>query len=70
MCAPSVPTDVDGQSIRYALDPGNTRYRLWSIGEDGVDDGGMVKSVSPRKPKYPRPWSEPVGDWVWEYPPK
>ena len=66
---PAVPTDVDGHPLRYALDPGNARYRLWSLGEDGVDDGGVIK-YAPPKPKNPGPWGGPIGDRVWQYPPK
>lgn len=64
---PAVPVDFDGQPIRYALNPANGRYKLWSIGEDGVDDGGMEKMEHPQPNKSPRPWVEPIGDWVWEY---
>ncbi|MFN0129989.1 MAG: hypothetical protein ACKV19_25270 [Verrucomicrobiales bacterium] len=65
---PAVPIDLDGLWIRYDLDPANGRYKLWSIGEDGVDDGGVEKTDFPRPDKSPRPWMEPVGDWVWHYP--
>jgi hypothetical protein len=30
------------QALRYALD--GTSYRLWSVGIDGVDDGGAAKN--------------------------
>lgn len=64
---PAVPLDFDGRPIRYARDPANGRYKLWSIGEDGVDDGGVEKMENPRPNKSPRRWSEPIGDWVWDY---
>lgn len=53
----AVPLDLDGLWIRYDLDPANGRYTLWSIAEDGVDDGGKEK----------KGYSQP-GDWVWHYP--
>lgn len=42
---PRLPLDWDAQPVRYAPDPINQRYRLWSIGLDGVDDGGAEKST-------------------------
>jgi len=60
-----VPVDLDGQPVRYAPDPANGRYRLWSIGADGTDDGGVELDEAGGTPK---PWIEPVGDWVWQYP--
>jgi hypothetical protein len=66
---PSVPADLDGQPVRYAVDPANGRYLLWSIGADDVDDGGVEKPHPAGRPgRRPRPWSEPAGDWVWQYP--
>jgi hypothetical protein len=62
--------DVNGEPMRYAPIPGG-RYRLWSPGPDGKDDGGkfgseMVtrgfKSSTPYNPNY-------LGDWVWRYDP-
>ncbi|MFN0129926.1 MAG: hypothetical protein ACKV19_24945 [Verrucomicrobiales bacterium] len=64
---PAAPVDFDARPIRYAQDPANGRYKIWSIGEDGVDDGGVEKMENPRPKKSPRRWSEPVGDWVWHY---
>lgn len=61
----AVPLDLDGQSIRYAPDAANGRYTLWSIGSDGIDDGGVEMATGSAPP---RPWMEPVGDWVWQYP--
>jgi len=67
---PSVPGDIDGEPIRYALDPGNGRYRLWSVGEDGIDNGG-VEEVKPRHQRSkPRYWFGRTDDWVWQYPPR
>ncbi len=37
---PSVPPDwMDGKPLRYQLEPYG-RYKLWSVGLDGMDDGG------------------------------
>ncbi len=64
----AVPLDViDAQPMRYARTE-QGRYKLWSIGFDGEDDGGKViagPGNSPTKPElkqrnYP-------GDWVWSY---
>lgn len=63
---PDIPLDLDGKPVRFAPDPSNQRYRLWSIGADGQDDGGVEKSQDATAPK---PWIEPVGDWLWKYPP-
>jgi len=43
----STPMDgMDGQPLRYRLDPDGT-WRLWSVGEDFKDDGG---DATPRNP--------------------
>lgn len=60
--------DVNGEPMRYSPIPGG-RYRLWSPGPDGKDDGGKFsseiatrgfKSSTPYNPRY-------LGDWVWRY---
>lgn len=57
-----VPRDpVDGQPLRYRLNPDGT-FLLYSIGSDGKDDGGDPKGTS-----------NPLGffegrDWVWPRP--
>jgi hypothetical protein len=62
-----VPTDViDGLPLRYALDPANSRYRLFSIGWNETDDGGLVVMDKDNKTKI----DEKQGDWVWAYPAK
>lgn len=33
-----IPADLDGQPLRYAPDPANGRYRLWSVGRNLRDD--------------------------------
>lgn len=61
---PSVRRDpVDGQPLRYHLNSDGT-FLLYSIGEDGVDDGGDARSV-----KDPASHSWQRGrDWVWPQP--
>lgn len=50
-----VPRDiVDGAPLRYHRD-GPEAYRLWSVGKDGLDQGGL----------FPRD-GQPSQDWVWE----
>ncbi|MFN0125536.1 MAG: hypothetical protein ACKV19_02490 [Verrucomicrobiales bacterium] len=62
---PAIPIDFDGRPIRYAAAPATGRYRLWSVGSDGQDDGGVEKAAEAGAPK---PWNEPIGDWLWQYP--
>lgn len=61
---PAVPLDpVDGQSLRYRLNPDGT-FLLYSIGEDGEDNGGDASS-----PKESRSFSWQGGrDLVWPQP--
>ncbi|MEO7677454.1 MAG: hypothetical protein ABIV39_11895 [Verrucomicrobiota bacterium] len=66
----SIPSDpIDGQPLRYQLNSDGT-FLLYSVGENGVDDGGDVKRaksssdgkwIRPRHPIYGR-------DWVWPLP--
>jgi hypothetical protein len=62
---PSVPTDLyDGNPMRYA--PSKTgRYRVWSIGPDGIDNGGTETDPDPR----PLTTSKDLGDLIWSYEP-
>ncbi len=60
--------DVNGESMHYALVPGG-RFRLWSPGQDGADDGGkfgcelgIPGNRGTTHPGY-------RGDWVWRYDP-
>ncbi|MFN0128373.1 MAG: hypothetical protein ACKV19_17000 [Verrucomicrobiales bacterium] len=57
----TVPLDLDGRPIRYSPVSATGRYKLWSIGSDGVDNGGAAKGGS-------QAWINTTGDWVWEYP--
>lgn len=58
--------DVNGVPMHFALVP-RGRFRLWSPGPDGVDDGGKFGSElgisGHREPTHPGY----RGDWVWRY---
>ncbi len=57
---PAVPVDcMDGQDLRYRLKPDGA-YLLYSVGRDGVDDGG---DPTPEKDKVMSFLSG--RDWVW-----
>lgn len=58
------PTDlIDGAPLRYAR-TADGRYRLYSVGWDGHDDGGQIAlDKSGTKP------DDAKGDWVWQYEP-
>jgi hypothetical protein len=59
----AVPLDLmDGQPLRYCLNPDNT-YTLYSVGLDGHDDGGNPLSVDPSKSTQYN--SLDGQDWVW-----
>ena len=64
---PSVPVDpVDGKPLRYRLNADGT-YTLYSVGEDGVDDGGDPTSLASGSPGLY--WQgNKVRDWVWPQP--
>lgn len=64
---PAPPDDLDRQPIRYAPSAATGRYRLWSVGNNGVDEGGT--ETVPLPPAKPIPWQLVDGDLVWEYPP-
>ena len=59
----TVPLDpVDGQPLRYRLNPDGT-FLLYSIGDDGVDDGGNpVPSGFVANPNW---YWQRGRDWVW-----
>jgi hypothetical protein len=65
---PAVPLDpVDGKPLRYRRNDDGT-YLLYSIGENGVDDGG---DVTPLKTTYStvQGWYwQRACDWVWPQP--
>ncbi|MGH7968237.1 MAG: hypothetical protein ACREIC_05855, partial [Limisphaerales bacterium] len=58
-----LPTDIiTGQSLKFRPD-GKGSYKLYSVGWNEVDDGGLVASTRPGESSVP-----PEGDWVWRLP--
>jgi hypothetical protein len=54
-----MPTDpFTGDAYRYGREP-NGRYKIWSVGWNEKDDGGVAGSKS---------FEDYTGDWVWQYP--
>jgi hypothetical protein len=71
---PGVPLDpVDGRPLRYRPNPDGT-FLLYSIGADGVDDGGDPTHVAPGSSRTSMQsssffWLHPnARDWVWPQP--
>lgn len=63
----AVPQDpADEKPLRYAT-PAPDRFSLWSIGVDGVDDGGKVTTEAGDKTKLGK--RDYKGDWTWQYEP-
>jgi hypothetical protein len=61
---PALPRDfMDGEPLRYHLNPDGT-FVLYSVGEDGIDDGG---DPTPAKPANTVRWFNGL-DWVWPQP--
>jgi hypothetical protein len=61
---PAMPRDpVDGQPLRYRVQPDGT-FLLYSIGEDGEDNGGDPSSATGSKTF----WWLRGRDWVWPQP--
>lgn len=59
---------MDGKSMRYAKTE-QGRYKLWSLGFDGHDDGGDLRP-HPSGNDEPLMWDKNYpGDWVWSYEP-
>lgn len=57
----------DDKPMRYARTPAG-RYKLWSLGFDGEDDGGKVIASPMDDPSKPRlDLRDYPGDWVWSY---
>ena len=53
------PIDImDRKPLRYRKNTDNT-FILWSVGENGTDDGGVFKN--------PKSKSDEILDWVWPY---
>lgn len=62
--ATEVPRDpIDGKPLRYRLNSDGT-YVLYSVGDDGKDDGGDVSAATPSKTTS---WLQ-GRDWVWPLP--
>jgi len=54
---------MDGQTLRYRVN-GEGSFILYSVGDDGRDDGGdSLQEVSGKNPQKASPWSG--RDWVW-----
>lgn len=65
MLLPAVPLDpMDGQSLRYRLSDTNS-FLLYSVGLDGVDDGGDVNPKEPNSRSFF--WTQ-CKDFVWPQP--
>ncbi len=60
---PEVPLDFDGKPLRYSLDPATGRYKLWSVGVNGTDEGGTAKPSMRGRVRWN---TDREGDWVWE----
>jgi hypothetical protein len=59
---PALPLDpITGTPLNYRTEAGD-RFRVWSVGEDGVDDAGEWP-----KGEYNEARSQ-TGDWVWGWP--
>ncbi len=64
---PAVPLDpCDGKPLRYA-NPAPDRFSLWSVGVDGVDNGGKVTVEGNGNAKLNK--REYQGDWTWQHEP-
>jgi hypothetical protein len=64
-----LPRDImDGQPLRYRrTDDG--QFVLYSVGSDGVDNGGqLVGRRRDRLGGLEPMWQPGAGDWVWRYP--
>ncbi len=55
--------DLDGRPLRYRRESHNGRYTLWSVGLDGIDDGGLASD-----PVWPSHWRPTDKDLIWGYP--
>lgn len=57
----ALPSDpMSGKSLCYRVDS-DSGFVLYSVGEDGVDDGGQARSVTPASGSEIWYWK----DWVW-----
>ena len=61
---PRLPVDfMDGQALRYQNESSGG-YKLYSVGVDGIDGGGVAPNSPPAKT---RGWTV-EHDWVWPQP--
>lgn len=60
--------DVNGDPMLYALSS-DSRFRLWSPGPDGRDDGGKFDQELPARGRRSPGDPDFIGDWVWRYEP-
>jgi len=65
----SVSTDcMDGQPLRYRRNADGT-FLLYSVGENGKDDGGNPALRPDVEPSHYNYWQNPDAlDWVWPLP--
>lgn len=64
---PADPWAAGKQPLGYRQ-TANGRYMIWSVGPDGVDDGGVVNFKSPEAPRGKDLLEEGYkGDWTWQY---
>ncbi|MDB6116258.1 MAG: hypothetical protein JWO08_39 [Verrucomicrobiaceae bacterium] len=63
----AMPTDpMNGRPMHYQRT--GDRYKLWTVGPDGDDDGGTVEPGHSDDPRFPRLQDHAYpGDWVWSY---
>ena len=64
-----LPQDImDGQPLRYRRTE-DGQFVLYSVGSDGVDNGGQLVARRRNWRGEPEPmWRSGPGDWVWRYP--
>ena len=64
-----LPHDImDGQPLRYRRTE-DGQFVLYSVGSDGVDNGGQLVARRRNWRGEPEPmWRSGPGDWVWRYP--
>jgi hypothetical protein len=61
---PELPEDLmEGQPLQYHLRPHNS-FTLYSVGEDGLDEGGDARPAAPRR-RWPAGDRWDGRDWVW-----
>jgi len=62
-------TAFDDTPMHYATNA-DGRFRLWHVGPDGQDDGGMFAGEKSKEKKHANPRNlDYLGDWTWRYEP-